>query len=386
MNWDKAGCILMAGVGGTLPTLARLAGYYSQSTAGPAPGADIYIALGLYFLLGSIVCIGLQQFSLREAMTVGVSAPAIITGFINGQNQPIAKKDDSFTPPKEIVVPAKSNPNSTGWLEFFAPSAYAAQTSLERAVTETPTASPTGVRSVIFKIRQDVGLPPVSISLGAANSGDSQYKVNGAMRFQGIARLDTNAISQQFLPSMFDRIVVSAGERTSNILALPRDTEISKVCVFVDLLPGNDFTWGLGAPRQGRIQDAILTLEPIGEDPCRLNDLIEGIDGNEADARKRAVATIISDYKDRPEVVERALLLLKPERFDRLSGNGRVNLYYLLSQLSDTAWTKELIQKARDGLASVEDRAKNGPVAIGPQAAQGMENLRKRLDIIASSK
>lgn len=75
---------LIAGLGGMLPTLCRLA---SANAANPetfilSPG---YLsAIGLYFVIGSIVCVGFQETRRREAFTLGIAAPAIISSVLTG--------------------------------------------------------------------------------------------------------------------------------------------------------------------------------------------------------------------------------------------------------------------------------------------------------------
>jgi hypothetical protein len=76
--------VLVAGLGGLLPTLSRLASTYATDFKTPLPEAGAYIALGLFFVIGAIMAACLRETDIRQAFVLGISAPAIITNTLTG--------------------------------------------------------------------------------------------------------------------------------------------------------------------------------------------------------------------------------------------------------------------------------------------------------------
>jgi hypothetical protein len=75
-----------AGIGGTLPTLCRLAASYSVGSDPPS-GVGVYIALGLFFVIGMAVAFGFGESELKKAFVLGIAGPAVVTSTFNGASQ-----------------------------------------------------------------------------------------------------------------------------------------------------------------------------------------------------------------------------------------------------------------------------------------------------------
>lgn len=75
---------IIAGFGGTLPTLSKLASTYVAAPLTPMPELGMYLGLLLFFIIGVILCLGFGISENREALLVGIAAPAIITNVISG--------------------------------------------------------------------------------------------------------------------------------------------------------------------------------------------------------------------------------------------------------------------------------------------------------------
>src|SRR5438876_12272067 len=90
--------LIGAGIGGTLPTLCRLAAAYSVG-ANPPFGPGVYIAFGLFFIIGMAVAFGLQESELKKAFVLGIAGPAILTSTFNAASQGKPPAVPAVTPP-----------------------------------------------------------------------------------------------------------------------------------------------------------------------------------------------------------------------------------------------------------------------------------------------
>ena len=77
-------CIFLAGVGGTLPTVSRLASTYVTDPSTPMPELGLLFGLGLFFIIGSVLTYAFSESNIRQAFIIGVCAPGIITNIVAG--------------------------------------------------------------------------------------------------------------------------------------------------------------------------------------------------------------------------------------------------------------------------------------------------------------
>jgi len=233
-------------------------------------------------------------------------------------------------------------------------------------------------KSVLIKTRQAAGFAPLPLSVGARAKSAGPAPTSGELVFTPAGKLVSNSIVELLLPADIDQLVAVVPEATSNVVNLPATNPV-RICVEVNQRPSNDLKWALGGTRDSRVTGIVMAVEPISTDPCALNDLVEAIDAPTAEERTSSVQKVLDGYRDRPEAVARILLLLEPEQYDRLSGNGRVNAFVLLNTLELNSWTPQLASKARTALASLRERASTGEIRIGPRVADGMDRLEQRL-------
>lgn len=115
-------CLLMAGIGGMIPTLCKLASSFSVNPNQPLPEYGLYIGLSLFFIIGTVLAYAFQEENLKQAFILGICAPAIITSIVSGANEgktPIAM---------ERKVDAKNNSiKNKGTLFKLNNSAYASE-------------------------------------------------------------------------------------------------------------------------------------------------------------------------------------------------------------------------------------------------------------------
>jgi hypothetical protein len=88
---------LLAGLGGLLPSLSRIATSFMVQPEQPLPHWHILIALSIFFLLGSVLNIPFnRENDITKAIVVGISAPGLITNIIAGaSNAPQSKLPQS---------------------------------------------------------------------------------------------------------------------------------------------------------------------------------------------------------------------------------------------------------------------------------------------------
>lgn len=116
---------LMAGLGGSLPTLCKIAAASSSTGIVAVFTAGHISAIGLYFVISLILCLGLAEKRRREAFILGIAAPAIISSFLSGiserGNHPINFSTISLISPAYAQA-SPTDPiqheNDTFWTDF----------------------------------------------------------------------------------------------------------------------------------------------------------------------------------------------------------------------------------------------------------------------------
>lgn len=81
---SSLGCLLLAGMGGIIPTAARLASAYVSDPTLPLPAVGMYFGLSLFFLIGVALCYAFSEENKRQAFILGICAPGIITNIVAG--------------------------------------------------------------------------------------------------------------------------------------------------------------------------------------------------------------------------------------------------------------------------------------------------------------
>lgn len=82
---DGLKCFVLAGIGGLLPTLSKLAAAFAAQPDQPLPHWHITIALSIFFVLGCVLNVPFnREHDLTKAVMVGIAAPALITNIIAG--------------------------------------------------------------------------------------------------------------------------------------------------------------------------------------------------------------------------------------------------------------------------------------------------------------
>jgi hypothetical protein len=80
---------LWGAIGGTLPTLGKIAGGVGGSFEPPAISsvAGVLVALAIYAFIGAIIARAMGESEMKKALVAGIAAPAILTNLFNGATQ-----------------------------------------------------------------------------------------------------------------------------------------------------------------------------------------------------------------------------------------------------------------------------------------------------------
>ncbi len=122
-----------------LPTLSRLAATYVDNPYTPEPAYGIYLGLAIFFVIGAILAFAFGEKSLRQALIIGISAPALINSIASGlKDADNAPRPAPVSPAGEerLVDPETFAPiERSSWNFSFGGTAYA-------QTTEAPAATP----------------------------------------------------------------------------------------------------------------------------------------------------------------------------------------------------------------------------------------------------
>jgi hypothetical protein len=248
-------CLLIAAIGGLLPTAAKMATVYTVNPATPMPEAGLYFGLLLFSAIGAALAYGLSENSVKQALLLGVCAPGIITNMVAGVQEG-----------KGSVGPA----TALNYIEQIIPSAhaqatvggYVAPASAPAAIS--PGGSPAAVGGSADSFPYQLFINPKLITTDSWIKGAAW----GRLVF-----VDRENVSMADVP-------FSMSERTEH--AIPRDAiaaymylggkatkiEIPKgsntmLDVRATSTQKNDFLWALGARRQPVISEVEVNVQAI---------------------------------------------------------------------------------------------------------------------------
>lgn len=203
-----------------LPTLSRLAATYVDNPYTPEPAYGIYLGLAIFFVIGAILAFAFGEKSLRQALIIGISAPALINSVASGlKDADNAPRPMTVSPAGEerLVDPETFAPiDRRSWNFSFGGTAYAQTTtapSTERAAE--PSVSTRELPSSITLRAVPVPRP----GLSAPISRESLYgerRVLLRLRFVGLTKKNDVPIKVSF----FDE----GGYRVGQSMSLRPDT------------------------------------------------------------------------------------------------------------------------------------------------------------------
>lgn len=230
-------CILIAGMGGMMPTLCKLATVFASNTETLAPKPGVYVALLLFFIIGSILALAFSECDTKRAFTIGIAAPGLITNIMAGVKDPsIIKGADLFSVNKaysEQIQPNTPNaqPNDTNELNM--------QTSLDLYVYTLlgDTNSAIDVSGITFMIMAVSSNQEKLVGIFSAGKSSSKNSSNN---------VNKNIVN---IPKGSSAIKIYANDKVV-FVPLPKEKfRAANLIVKFNVSPANDLLWALGTQR-----------------------------------------------------------------------------------------------------------------------------------------
>lgn len=243
--------LLAAGMGGTLPTLCRLAATYSVGND-PPPGLGIYIALGLFAIIGMAVAFGFGESELKKAFVLGIAGPAIVTSTFNAVSQ--ARPNNNSTSPTAAVSHLDAVLDG-GLAMLGIDGAIAAPTKPIRLAQ----ASDSGAKTI-------AKLDVVSNRTGAAGDLTDPVVVrffsqNGDVL--GSTAIDPKSRSTIAVPEGAHSVAAIIDDKV-NITKLPSNPfETARLNINIETSRVSEFLWALGSNRRVRVEHVSTSLDKV---------------------------------------------------------------------------------------------------------------------------
>lgn len=230
---------LMAGFGGMLPTLVKFATIYAAAPRTPMPEPGVYLALGIFFVIGLGLYHGLKKDkTLREAIVLGIVAPALITNIVSGAGEAQTGRSMQTVGHNMLVA-----------------TAYAAEVKTE---TTPDTGIPTGKRMVNIKIS-----PPSEMMTGVTSSdiyvsAVRKHPMTGTSETIKYGKVPVGGWAAYPIPEGVESFKFSAkgfaAKEVESEIKLPKGTPTTIIVdVKVEYTWWNDFFWALGYKRKADV-------------------------------------------------------------------------------------------------------------------------------------
>jgi hypothetical protein len=243
-------CLILAAMGGLLPTAARLATTYTTAPGTPLPESGLYIGLAIFAVIGAVLAYALSESNARQALVLGIAAPGVITNILAGA--------------QDIRV-AQSSPASI--VGFLLTSAHAQDATGVEASSSAPAANP----SVALTLPA-LAAPRRSLVLSQTLlNGDrwSAARLNADIDF--LTKEKTQVGTSVLVPAgQPARLLVPAGATTARVTVGNRTQEIplndsgmTGAHLSVTLSGKNDLLWALGANRKPIVSTVKIVGEPV---------------------------------------------------------------------------------------------------------------------------
>ncbi len=245
---EALGVMFAAGVGGVLPTVAKTASTYVTDQGADLPKIGLYLAIGLFFVLGAAVAFMLRERDARKAMVLGIAAPGIVTNILAGATQADLARNGA---PLAQVPTVATNAD---WGRLLGvSSAHAADlTPIHLAQLAAATA----------RSRSQLTVVP------AINGASVKY-ARTPVTLEFLSERGVVVATRTVDPRVTTNVSVPVGADTvratsdgqSEETKLPRGAYTNAdLHLKIDLDPGNDFLWALGGSRRARVANIGVSI------------------------------------------------------------------------------------------------------------------------------
>ncbi|HEY4367483.1 MAG TPA: hypothetical protein VGN07_09660 [Steroidobacteraceae bacterium] len=257
--------LIAAGIGGTLPTLCRLAATYSVSENAPPPAIGLYIALGLFFVIGMAVAFGFDESNLKKAFILGIAGPAIVTSTFTAVSE--AKTAEPQVP-ASTSPPVTSGSGSASMARLFGISDAQAQVTqgATRPSNQLPGQLPG--QQPGQQPGQVPGQLTISTNLSGTGAGYSSAPIELQFKSPDGVVVGSTAVS----PKLDSTVQVPAGASSIDAFIngkttsakLPEDAfESARLNVNIMATRTNDFLWALGSNKRATVQAVSASVDNV---------------------------------------------------------------------------------------------------------------------------
>lgn len=129
-------CTMLAGFGGTMPTLSKFGASLIADPSSPMPAIGFFVGLGIFFLIGSLMAYAFAERNLKQALLAGIAAPAIIASAISGATG--ASGAPSQAQAGAQGVPSAPGRGASSLLDILVPPAHAQGKKADNNLGELP--------------------------------------------------------------------------------------------------------------------------------------------------------------------------------------------------------------------------------------------------------
>lgn len=228
-------CMVLAGLGGTMPTVCRLAATYVTNPETPLPQWGLCFGLGLFFIIGVVLAYAFTENDLRKAFILGIAAPGIITNIMAGASQPGRAVAKNISPP------------AIHGTKGFIPSVYAGEkdkNATEKQPDENKPPEKTIQTFIHFRPNiQSYQVAETEVQVSAVLKSGKEVALGSYPPYPTL-------VATSFIPPNTTYILF----RAKDIVAkqeIPRNvTGPLDINVKLSFRPKNDFLWALGYRRE----------------------------------------------------------------------------------------------------------------------------------------
>lgn len=260
-------CILLAGIGGTLPTLSRLAASLIGTQQADLPVPSFYVGLVIYFVIGAVMCCAMKERALKGALYAGIAAPAVIVSGAYGLHGEKSgqRTDDRQTSRPMVVQPsADARPAGIGLLELLVPPAHAGNahaTPVQTCLHEPSSGAtaPKAANVYSYKVHIDWS-GATGWDMGSANAWTLRVAcTQGDVSFE-LRDLQSFAF-QTTRPVV--RVQLDPRRGTVRTVSLPDNNEGGTIQLKMAIETKKDIFWALGGQGLPRVKSFAGAFAPV---------------------------------------------------------------------------------------------------------------------------
>lgn len=252
---------IFAGIGGLLPSIARLAAAFATQPDQPLPHPHILIGLALFFVIGAVLSVAFNRDSdIGRGVIIGISAPGIITNILAGATQgttsPPPIPPGIFAPAPRASLHDSLSLLSSAWAQDVGQSTGKDTFPSPNSNTfPSPNLQPKPKSIVLNTVSIGPPSSATTVSVG--------WEKNDAFHLIAVYTPGQNAVIE--VPADADTLVLQSGQFRKNLDLWKNPGSPFSYAVTARLInsptPSGDLLWSLGAHRPTSLVglDAIVT-------------------------------------------------------------------------------------------------------------------------------